>query len=106
MSDKEYKNKKYVQYLKSQLRNKEKEIAKLTDFEFTNIYVNIESQNSWIRNCFEDNVVSLNEIFGVIEDLIIEIDKLKQDITDLKAFSECDIYDDYDQYMDIKLMSE
>lgn len=49
------------------------------------ILINIKDENEWIKKHFDNkDLVTIEEIFGVIEDLDFEVDKLNEQLEDFK----------------------
>ena len=66
------------------------------------IFVNIKNENAWIKEQFNnEEIVSIEDIFTVIEDLIFENEHLKEKIKELETEKDYyDIYDAHDEYME------
>ena len=66
------------------------------------IFVNIKNENDWIKEQFNnEETVSIEDIFAVIEDLIFENEHLKEKIKELETEKDYyDIHDAYDEYME------
>ena len=50
-----------------------------------NVYVDIRNENEWIRKTFENkDFVSIDEIFNKIDDMLGDIEFLKEKIEEMK----------------------
>lgn len=57
-----------------------------------NIYVDLRTQNKWIRGAFENkDMVSVEDLLTKIEDLLDELDSTKEEYKDFKQ----DVEDNY-----------
>lgn len=56
-----------------------------------NIYINLKNTNQWIQKCFDRDLVSIEELLGVIEDLGDELEHWKEKYEDLEQ----DLQDNY-----------
>lgn len=57
-----------------------------------NVYVDLRTQNKWIREAFENkDMVSVEDILTKIEDLLDELDSTKEEYKDFKQ----DVEDNY-----------
>lgn len=55
-----------------------------------NIYVDLRIQNKWIREAFENkDIVSIEDMITKIEDLLDELDSVKEEYKDFKYNVEC-----------------
>lgn len=81
---------KYYNYLKEQLQNMDKKIEKLekNSDSWDDILINISSLNSWIKDKFDSDIVSINDMIRVIEDLIIDVERLEEKIEDMEKEDE------------------
>ena len=77
---------KYYNYLKEQLRDMDKKIEKLekNSDSWDDILINISGLNFWIKDKFDNNIVSINDMIRVIEDLIIDVERLEEKIEDME----------------------
>lgn len=77
---------KYYNYLKDQLRDMDRKIERLEKNadSWDDILINISGLNSWIKDKFDNNVVSINDMIRVIEDLIIDVERLEEKIEDME----------------------
>lgn len=57
----------------------------------SNVYVRAQELNSWIAKYFDKDLISIDDLVGVIEDLDGEIERLSDEISSLKQ----DIQDNY-----------
>ena len=74
------------------------------------VYIDIRKENSWIKQYFDTDFVSIDKLLAVIEDLDSEIEVLKEKIEDLEK-SEQERYEDYkwgraDEYHDLQKIGE
>ena len=61
------------------------------------IYVDLRTQNRWIQEVFESkDLVSIDELLSKIEDLVFELEAVKEEYRDFKK----DVEDNY-KYMPI-----
>lgn len=57
------------------------------------IFIDIRKENEWIRKYFTSDLISINQLLGIIEDLDSEVEYLKEQIEDMKIKNEPDYYD-------------
>lgn len=67
------------------------------------IYIDIREQNDMITRYFDKDLVSIDELLSTIEDLHLEIERLKETFED---YMEEHTEDPFDKQMDHKLMEE
>ena len=67
------------------------------------IYIDIREESDMIKRYFNKDLVSVDELLDVIEDLHLEIERVKEKYDDLARET---TEDPYDRYMDNKLMEE
>lgn len=81
---------KYYNYLKEQLQAMDKKIEKLekNSDSWDDILINVSGLNSWIKEKFDDDIVSINDMIRVIEDLILDVERLEEKIEDMEKEDE------------------
>lgn len=53
-----------------------------------NVYIKKEELNEWLRKYFNGDLISINDMISVMEDLVGEIDRLKEKIEDVEQDKE------------------
>lgn len=53
-----------------------------------NVFIKKEELNEWLRKYFNGDLISINDMISVMEDLVGEIDRLKEKIEDIEQDKE------------------
>lgn len=53
-----------------------------------NVYIKKEELNEWLRKYFNGDLISINDMISVMEDLVGEVDRLKEKIEDVEQDKE------------------
>ena len=67
------------------------------------VYILREDLNRWVAKYFDKDLITIDDLIGVIEDLDGELDSLKEEFND---YMEEHKEDPYDRYVDNKMMEE
>lgn len=62
------------------------------------IYIKKSDLSSWVAKYFNNDLISVEELIGVIEELDSDVEHLKEEIEDMQQEKEEDTYQAYKDY--------